>query len=650
MVDYPKKLILIGMDGAAAEELQRYVDAGVMPNAKALMERGVTGNLMPVYPSLTPPNWTSIATGAWPGTHGITDFWLHLPDMPLNHIEYAFDTGYSRAEYIWDAAERAGKRSILVKYESSWPPTHKNGYQVEGLGPGGTSYFEITGDILFSTDPWPLVSQIQLKPAEGWSNVPDSSHPPLEAVLVLKPKLGILAAERQASEASRRSIYTTGEDKTFYALITATGSEGYDRVTVCHSRDGQDTVCSLSRDEWSDWNIEPFHLNDTSIEGAVRFRVLKLTPDGKTMELYVPQVFPTSGYFFPESLGDELIAELGPFIQNPGRNARQFRWIDDDLFLELVEYHHNWLAGAAQYLMKNKQWDLCFVETHLPDYLNHLYVTDLDPLSHATPSAQKAAESCFSRGFASIDRMIGTIIEGASEDTLILLVADHGGTATIAKQPGDISTALEKAGLLTLIEDPTTHRKSIDWSKTRAVNNMHHIWVNLKGRDPDGIVDPADYEKTRDEIIAALYDFRDPESGRPLITMALRREDSRILGLECDRTGDVIWAVLPEYDQAHGSQLPNATLGVSSMRVAFVIAGYGIKRGYRLERGGSVTSVTPTIAHLLRLPMPHQAEGAVLYEALENPDALWQELETVSEERDRWKAAFEAYQGLTHVG
>jgi predicted AlkP superfamily phosphohydrolase/phosphomutase len=257
---------------------------------------------------------------------------------------------------------------------------------------------------------------------------------------------------------------------------------------------------------------------------------------------------------------------------------------------------------------------------------------------------------CFTKGFASIDRMIGKVVQDAGDDTLVVIVADHGGTATTANARANIVTSLEQAGLMVQVEDPVTRRKTIDWSKTRAVNNMHHIWVNLKGRDPDGIVEPEDYEATRSEIMRALYDFRDSETGRPIVTMALRREDARIIGLNSDRTGDVIWAILEDYDGVHGSQLPNATLGQSSMRSVFIMAGPGVKQGHELQQDAFLTAVTPTIAHLMRLPTPRQAEGPVLYDALEDPDALWQELERTKEERDRWQAAYEAYQGLTHVG
>jgi len=104
--------------------------------------------------------------------------------------------------------------------------------------------------------------------------------------------------------------------------------------------------------------------------------------------------------------------------------------------------------------MKNKPWDLCFVETHVPDYLNHLYLTAAEPLSNTAPEVRKAAERCFTEGFASIDRMIGEVTQDADQDTLIVIVADHGGTPTTAQARARISTALEAAGLADLPRGP----------------------------------------------------------------------------------------------------------------------------------------------------------------------------------------------------
>jgi predicted AlkP superfamily phosphohydrolase/phosphomutase len=69
----------------------------------------------------------------------------------------------------------------------------------------------------------------------------------------------------------------------------------------------------------------------------------------------------------------------------------------------------------------------------------------------------------------------------------------------------------------------------IDWSHTLAyseeLNYFPSVWINLRGREPGGIVDPRDYESTRDRVITALYDWVDAESGQPIVARAHRRED-----------------------------------------------------------------------------------------------------------------------------
>ena len=65
-----------------------------------------------------------------------------------------------------------------------------------------------------------------------------------------------------------------------------------------------------------------------------------------------------------------------------------------------------------------------------------------------------------------------------------------------------------------------------------------------------------------------------------------------------------------------------------------------MKEGVRLERMAYQTQVTPTICYLLGIPMPHQAEGAVLYEALVDPDLHLTMRKKAEKERDRWRALY----------
>jgi hypothetical protein len=95
---------------------------------------------------------------------------------------------------------------------------------------------------------------------------------------------------------------------------------------------------------------------------------------------------------------------------------------------------------------------------------------------------------------------------------------------------------------------------TVDWSKTKAfpLEPCHaHIFVNLKGRDPDGIVDPKDYRQTQEQIIEGLLAMRDPDTGERIVAVAIRKEDAGTLGVfqhqGYDRVGDVLFALKPAY-------------------------------------------------------------------------------------------------------
>jgi hypothetical protein len=122
--------------------------------------------------------------------------------------------------------------------------------------------------------------------------------------------------------------------------------------------------------------------------------------------------------------------------------------------------------------------------------------------------------------------------------------------------------------------------------------------------------------ETQLAIIDALYAYRDPRSGHCPFAVALTKDDARLVNLWGERVGDVVYALRPEYDGAHGRQLPTARLGIGSQRSTFVMAGPGVRSGVELRRSVRVVDVAPTICHLTGLPMPRDTEGAVLYEAL----------------------------------
>jgi predicted AlkP superfamily phosphohydrolase/phosphomutase len=87
------------------------------PNLGHLILTGSHREMLGVLQTLTPPEWTTTMTGCWPGSHQVTDFNIRAPGRPLDETVWGINTALCQREYLWNAAERAGKIPILLKFE-----------------------------------------------------------------------------------------------------------------------------------------------------------------------------------------------------------------------------------------------------------------------------------------------------------------------------------------------------------------------------------------------------------------------------------------------------------------------------------------------------------------------------------------------------
>ncbi|MFN2155455.1 MAG: alkaline phosphatase family protein [Anaerolineae bacterium] len=627
MVNPPaRKAIVVGLDGASMELVLRMVREGHMPNASRLLDQGVYREMLGVFPTLTPPGWTTLATGAWPGTHGVTDFNMRVPGSPLEHTEWGINTRLCRAEYLWNTAERCGKVPILVKYEMSWPPTVQDGIQVEGTGPGVSNHAQIAGYHLFVTESYTgyrvggerdtetvdpsalqgrdVVDWVEVGPAEGWANLPGSARPPLEVSLTVRP----LARGRPNMQRGR-----TGTPKRYYGLIYAQG-RFYDHVLVAAEKDAAQALCTLAPGQWSAYWHDRFQIDGAPVEGSVRCKLVRLSPDGEQLELFFPQIWPITGYTYPEGIGREIYEHVGPFLQNPARDALGL--IDDDTYFEVLDDHLACLGETALYLTGHYEWDLLFTETHASDYANHFFLRLADAESGASGDIQARCYEGLVRTYAAIDRWVSRLMTRMEDDTVLAIVSDHGGTPDRQRRV-TVDEALRAAGLLVYAEDGV----GVDWARTVAAPvGLSHIFLNLQGREPGGIVDPADYGRVQRRVIDAILDYRDPDTGERPFCLALTHAVAEMLNLWGERVGDVVYALRAEYDGAHGYHLPTSVLGIGAQHAVCILAGAGIRRGAHLEGQVRQVDVAPTISYLLGIDVPRDAEGGVIYEALEEPN------------------------------
>ena len=637
MANAPRKVAIIGLDCALPHLIEKHIADGHLPTFKKLIDSGVIAdNCLVPYPTVTPPNWASIATGAWPGTHGITDFHYHKPGttpIGINCVQ-AFDSQLCEAEYLWDTADKAGKKCIVFNYPGSWPSKMKNGIMVGGRGlalgeqrdgmPAMFSRARLSNDMLITTGFYPRGIKGGFGETKGWKNLPKKEKEPLE----LEARMEFRDAEVQPSQT------------VWYVLARQSGDDGYDRATLSPTKDFNEAFCTLSVGEWSQVINTKLKMPDgKEEEGFFRCKLIELGDDAEDFRLYISSIGPTTGFSNPPEIMADLVSAEGINGNTGGIMGYALEWYDLNTFIEINELYTRYLADCATSLMTKHEWDLFFMHAHAPDWAYHMILTEMDPDLTKDQEKLKAAWDAHLRIYQAQDRMLAQILGVLDKDTLVITVSDHGavpdgpaidpykmlgpaGLAVLAEKQmdrGDLPDLKGRAqGLIKELkiafQQPDIHKSKC--FPQRAI----YVYINLKGRDPEGIVDPKDYKEVQQQIIDALLTFVDPETGKRPISLALGKQDARILGLYGDHIGDVVYAVYPWFSGQHANILPAAEWGVGNLKALLTFTGPGIKKGFRLERTCNLVDIVPTICYLMDLPVPPTAEGAVLYQAFKNPN------------------------------
>jgi predicted AlkP superfamily phosphohydrolase/phosphomutase len=619
------RAMVIGLDAATPELVDRYVKEGRLPNLAHLIESGYTAPALPAIPTATSINWTTIATGAWPGTHGIVGMQVHLPgNGHPDATVTGFDTRLCQAEYLWNAAERVERLPVLLRYTCSWPPTITTGIQVDGDGKSWTQTNPslIAPEVAYTSGDLRWALRLDLSPAKDWSGLPQGEEA-LESELAVPVFSSPGATPTIWPDCPYHHMIPTDSRVHFHLLLRKGQSGGYETVTISRTKTLHDALSVLHPGEWSDVAYEMFLSRHGRRKGGVWFKLVDLSADGHEVALFSPEVFPCDGVFTrPESLAAELTAVAGPYIDEPGHAAHCFRgWVKEDTYFELLEYQAQWLTKAAEHIFSEYDWDLFMTQVHGLDWSMHVFTGHHGIVVDPYPDLWEL----MGRSYEIYDQMIGRFVELADEDTVIVVVGDHGSIdTTMDFNPSEL---LIEAGLQVRRPSEGTFTQGepglqvlaplgeIDWSQTKAYGTHGEVWVNLKGRDPGGIVQPGkEYEQVCDATIGALYDARDEVTGKRKVALALRREDARTVGLYGERVADIIYVLNPEFGGNHG-ELPTAVYGESSLNALFVMAGPGVKEGVR-GKSCWLVDVAPTVAYLAGIPRPRDAEGRILFEGL----------------------------------
>ncbi len=609
-----KRLILIGIDSLLLDFVEKFTREGLMPNIKRLMQEGSYGYALPSMPTFTPPNWTTIVTGADPSIHGIKG--------------WVFNAKACKVEYIWSIAARAGKKVVLLRYPGGWPSTHENIIAISNGAPHhavgvleeATAYtlgriYRYSGGLHGTFESRAVTFSV----ASGWRNLPESSLPPMEAEISLLSESGFTPVN-------------------LWLLVYSEDGRRYDTLAVSLTKDFSKVICRLKEGKWSDFLTLEFVKEGSVIKGAFRFKLVELAPDLSKFSLFRTQIHALSDFSDPPNVCKELVRHIGPFLDNPSRFCLAHGWYD--VYFEELREHVGWLVRAAKYLKERYKWELLFTHCQSPDYVQHELWANIDPVAPGyDPNKEKEFWKLVIEDYQIMDNFIGKLVELSDEETLVVVVSDHGHFART--RVVFLVDILKDKGFIIYDE-----KGRIDKRRSIIRGFTHDgILLNTKWRYKDGVISSREeYIELVNQIIDALLSITD--NNKHVIYLAIPGWEAYPLGLS-EEDGDIIICPRPGYSLARkpasklslrvkgyiglpdprygmwgGAEsihegLPSARLSIGTNMAMFVMCGPGIKRGYKCRRPIWLKDVTPTIAYLLGLSIPTGANGRILYEILE---------------------------------
>ncbi len=528
------RVVILGFDGVDPRFLSRYMKEGKLPNLTRLAKQGTYRRLVSTNPPQSPVAWSTFATGLNPGKHGIYDFVkrdpaTYLPSVatssvspPVMQFGMRVKTppeGHNprRGESFWKKASDAGVRVTVLNVPYAFPPddVHRAGRQLSGLGTpdllGTNSTF-----FYYATD---LMENERAKPVGGGRLI------------------GIALEGDVASTTLEGPSDPRDEDgKPLTLPLRFTLDRASKKVGL---RLG-DAQAEAREGGWTPWieiafRVSPFY----TIQGLCRFYVLEAGPAlrvyGSPLN-YHPE-HPFVPFTSPERFSADLARAVGLYKtlgwdhDTSGLNAER---MDEAAFLSDVAMVEDQREKMLLRAMDARDWDLLISVSTATDRVSHMFYRLLDP-KNPRYDAKLAARygNAIQKTYTRMDRVVGEVVRKLPEGATLIVLSDHGFHDF--RRGLHTNSWLLRNGYMTLHpndESPDGRFSTkdffpaVDWSRTKAYAiGTGQVYLNLEGRERDGIVRPEEADQVAAEIAAGLEAFRDPVTGgQPLSKVYLGRE------------------------------------------------------------------------------------------------------------------------------
>ncbi len=215
-------------------------------------------------------------------------------------------------------------------------------------------------------------------------------------------------------------------------------------------------------------------------------------------------------YTYPESLKQELEDRFGGFIFDVVFRTQDRAQVLQEIY-QMTTNHFQ----VIDYLLEDKNWTLFwFVEIGV-DRMHHAFWKFMDREHHLYEPGNPFETAIFDY-YKFLDENIGRLLKKLDDRTAVLVVSDHG--AKRMKGAFCVNDWLIEQGDLVVTEPPekgqNVEKLKIDWNRTRAWGwggYYARIFLNVEGREPQGIIKPEDYEAVRDELAERIKAIRGPQ-------------------------------------------------------------------------------------------------------------------------------------------
>lgn len=674
------KILLLGVDGLDPRLTRKYVDMGIMPNVAEYIKRGACREdlvLLGGNPTITPPMWTTLATGCNSYVHGITDFYRCGDDIDL--VDYNLDSRLCKAEQLWNCFAEAGKKTLVWHWPgSSWPPTSdsENLLVVDGTSPGSvgmaTSQIE-SESILGASVDMKEVRFIPKAPMEASAacvitdlDVDDSNGGGVDILASVGAK-GMKGTRLLVERFNQCSSSTTeayvdmsqspikiaegwtnapADAKEFYvvlsgglirrpALILKNENGIYDKIAIYKNKKNEEPIATIALGEMVAEIIDEAYKNDKMYKVNRNMKLLKLDPKGNSLTMYISGAMDmeNDSCYSPKRLFREIADNVG-YPPPTSMLGRQDSMLITECMLANWYVTAEWQAKAIHHMIESEDVDVVFSHYHAVDLEEHQFIKHLADIPENRNDVS-VAEKWMEDLYIQTDWYLGQFLHYLDEGWTICIFSDHAQVAPkneyIVFMEGGGCTIpwMEEMGFTYVNRDEKGNAVSIDWTKTTAVmNRFGHVYLNLKGRNKhtledgttiDGIVDPADKWEMEEKIMTKLYEAKSEKTGNRIVAVALRNKDAILLGNGGPEAGDIICWMTEGHNFDHGDSL-STTLGENDTSVSpiFIGAGKGFKQGFYTDRYIRQIDFAPTVAVLGGVRMPAQCEGAPMYQILEN--------------------------------